>query len=420
MRRLLATAALLLCICATAFAQKEKVVESSAKKAPAWLGISTPEYICVSATAETLDAAQSLCMSDIRQFIINSIAVNVTSTEMSYQNQQARNGVADLLKIYSSQVETKGAAIPYLSGISLSNAEDIYWERRFVRREKRYYCICHVKYPFTEAERRAAIAEFRKIDNGYTERLEELKSNFDTFTDLSYIDRAVSEINPLAEYFFDDVRKSEAEELQRRYRALNGEVAIVPEEASLGSYRYGLWLHGRRVTTDKMPKLKSEYALNLRMVPDGESYVVLYDEQGIEGEENNVEIRYTFGGKTLAHTFTFDPTEGKISVRPCGTVLVEQGDGGEWTVTVELRSRTGNPFVVRAAEVRIAELEPLATAGSVGFRGRGEHHLRFRAQAAATGRRSSAIAEVRLRLWNPSTRIETDTKHILTYKLTVK
>lgn len=54
MKRLL-TLLLLLAVALPASAQKEKVVERSAKKAPAWLGISCPDYFTVSATAPTLD-----------------------------------------------------------------------------------------------------------------------------------------------------------------------------------------------------------------------------------------------------------------------------------------------------------------------------------------------------------------------------
>ena len=84
MKRLL-TLLLLLAVALPASAQKEKVVERSAKKAPAWLGISCPDYFTVSATAPTLDQAQKQCLTDIRQHIITSIASNITSEEKLYQ-----------------------------------------------------------------------------------------------------------------------------------------------------------------------------------------------------------------------------------------------------------------------------------------------------------------------------------------------
>ena len=418
MKRFFALLAVALLFGGSSFAQKEKVVESSAKKAPEWLGLSTSDYFSVSATAETLDEAQKQCMSDIRQFIITSIAVNITSTETNYQNQTSRNGVTSLLQSYTSQAETTSANIPYLTGLSLSKADEIYWERRMIKSDKRYYYICYVKYPFTERERRDAIAAFKEIDDGYTARLDEIKRNAETFTDLSYIDRAVMDLNPLIAYFFDDTRRNEAQSLQTRYRNMNGEVSLVTESSTIGSFRYHLVLHGRTVTTDKLPKITSDYALNMQIMRDGESCILLYDEQGIAGEENTITLRYSFGGKSLVHTLTFDPLEDKVSVRPFGSALVEKAAGGSWSVTIDLRSRTDNEFAVRSVELRLPELEPLVSSdGETKFKGRGDHHLRFTAAAADTGKRSNGFAEVRIRLYNPKTKIESDIKQILPCRL---
>ena len=266
MKRLL-TFLLLLAVALPASAQKEKVVERSAKKAPAWLGISCPDYFTVSATAPTLDQAQKQCLTDIRQHIITSIASNITSEEKLYQEQTARNGVVSLLNSYASEVGTTGASMPYLCDISLSRALGVYWERRFVKQEKSYYYIYHVQYPFTDADRSAAIAAFRALDNEHLERLEQLEEQFETFTDLSFLDQTAAALNPLIDYFFDTDRRNRAVNLQQRCRQACGEVAIVPDSASLGCYCYHLALHGRRVTSDRQPRLESDYATNLRVVP---------------------------------------------------------------------------------------------------------------------------------------------------------
>ena len=411
-------------VCGSAYAQKEKVVESSAKKAPAWLGLSTSDYFCVSATAQTLEDAQKMCMNDIRQYIINAIAVNITSAETSYQNQVTRDGVAGLLESYASQTDTRSANIPYLSGLSLSNADAIYWERRMVKgKDKSYYYVCNVKYPFTEDDRSRAIAAFRKIDDKYNSRLEALRRDAEQFTDISTIGTAVNELNQLIAYFFDDVRKEEAKALQAHYRKMNEEIAVAAEEILPGQFRYRLSLHGRTVVTDQLPRLKSDYALNMRVMRNGDEYALLYDEEGVEGEENTIEMRYSFGGRSLKYTVTFDPMRDKVLVRPVGEVLIDMlrsdGETAEWEVAMQLRSRTGNRFAVRAAEVRVAELMPLRMeTDEQSFEGRGEHRLRFRTAADRTTGRATLLAEITVRIYNPATRTESDAKYILPYKIT--
>ncbi len=405
--------------CSMSFAQKEKIVERSAKKTPDWIGMSTNDYFSVSATAETLDAAQKQCMNDIRQYIINSIAVNVVSSENFYQNQTYQNEVVDILQNYSSQVDTKSAALPYLCGLSLSKADDIYWERRMIKNEKRYYYVCHVKYPFTEQERRNAIAAFKKIDNSYTERLETIRNNAETFDNLAYIDQALAELNALISYFFDDTRLNEAKMLQSRFRNMGGEVALATDSAVLGYFRYHLTLHGRRVFTDRTPKLNSDYAMNMRVVRDDDEYVLLYDEQGIAGEENKIDIKYSFSGHTLAYTVVFNPLENKIFVRPYGTIVVEPASSEtEWVVNISLRSQTQNEFIVSAVEVYIPELSVLTmTSGKISFAGKGTHLLQFTSTASAQDNHDKQLADGVMKLYNPKNGMETDVKFILPYKL---
>lgn len=314
MKRIAAILGILSLFAGTCYGQKERTVERSASRAPEWLGISDADRFSVSAVAQTLDAAQQGCLDEIKQHIVNSIAVNITSEESFNQDALVRDNVTAMLTRYSSQVETKSAGIPYLCGISLSKATDIYWERRFVKQQKRYYYICHVQYPFSEWERRTAIDDFLRIDRQYESRLDELQRNFHTFTDLSYIGEAVSELDVLIRYFFDANRQHSASALQNKYLRARQEVAVVPDESSVGVFRYHLSLHGRQVTTAAKPILKSDYATNMRVMPSGNGYVLLYDEMGIEGEENTILINYPFG-KDARHTVIFDPAERKIRMR---------------------------------------------------------------------------------------------------------
>ena len=102
------------------------------------------------------------------------------------------------------------------------------------------------------------------------------------------------------------------------------------------------------MTSDRQPRLESDYATNLRVVPLDGGYALLYDEAGIEGEENFITMTYTFGGRRLQHRVVFDPTEGKLAVRPFGTVEIDAlGPGADsvatWRISVPLRGQ-GGPY----------------------------------------------------------------------------
>lgn len=422
MKRIAAILGILSLFAGTCYGQKEKVVERSISRAPEWLGISDADRFSVSATAETLDAAQQGCLNEIKQHIATSIAVNITSKELFGQDALVRDNVTAMLTRYSSQVETHSADMPYLCGISLSKATAIYWERRFVKQQKRYYYICHVQYPFSESERRASIDDFLRIDRRYEDKLAELQRNFYTFTDISYISEAVSEIDALLGYFFDANRRRSAEILRDKYIRARQDVAVVPDNSSLGAFRYHLSLQGRQVTTDIKPVLKSDYATNLRVMPSDEGYILLYDDIGIEGEENTIQITYPFG-KEARYTVLFDPTEGKIRIRPYGTIVVTATDGPEagqshLRIDIPLRSRTDSEFEIEHVEMNIADTSITATpsADANRFHGKGEHLFTVEAKLAAQPT-EGFLAEGFIRIRNPHNGISTDCKFTLPYKI---
>ncbi|MGN0007374.1 MAG: hypothetical protein ACI35T_04690 [Alistipes sp.] len=422
MKRLVAILGILSLFAGTCYGQKEKVVERSNSRAPEWLGISDADRFSVSATAETLDAAQQGCLNEIKQHIATSIAVNITSKELFGQDALVRDNVTAMLTRYSSQVETHSADMPYLCGISLSKATAIYWERRFVKQQKRYYYICHVQYPFTESERRASIDDFLRIDRRHEEKLAELQRNYHTFTDLSYIGEAVSELDALFGYFFDANRRRSAKTLRDKYIRARQEVAVVPDTSSIGAFRYHLSLQGRHVATATKPALKSDYATNLRVMPSGEGYILLYDEMEIEGEENTIQIAYPFG-KEAHYTVIFDPTEGKVRVRPYGTIVVTSTDEPKMgqsrlRIDIPLRSRTDSEFEIERVEMSIADTSVSATpsAGANRFHGKGEHLLTIEAKLAAQPT-EGFLAEGFIRIRNPHNGISTDSKFTLPYKI---
>ena len=80
-----------LCISTAAFAQKDKVVEASSKRKPAWIGSSDRSHFAVTEVGETLAAASGKCMASIRQYIVNAVAVNVSSAEKMATRQITRD-----------------------------------------------------------------------------------------------------------------------------------------------------------------------------------------------------------------------------------------------------------------------------------------------------------------------------------------
>ena len=298
----------LLMVANALFAQ-EKVVESSAKKAPAWLGLSEPEYIITSSESETLDGAKAQCLANIRQTIVSSVAVNISSSE-NYQEDISMSGNSmDAQRRYQTNIESIAASLPFVSDILLDDAE-IYWRKFYNKKDKSYRYEVHAKYPFSTFKRNELISEFMTQDKEQYDKYLALKDGYSSdFTEVEYIDRAISELNALRKYFFDAKRQNEVDALVSNYRRMYKAISIVPYSEKLGEIVYYLELNGRRVTCSRKATLKSEYATNLQVRAIGDNlYKITYKyDYCLPEDENTIVVSQKVGSVTAKNTFYFDP-----------------------------------------------------------------------------------------------------------------
>lgn len=308
MKRLILAVALSLLTVAT-YAQREKRIEASDKRKPDWIGRSDASAFSVTEVGESLAAASERCMASIRQYIVNSVAVNVSSTETMTTRQISRDNLMSVMNDYSSVLMTEAGQLPFLNGITLSNAEATYWERIYDKRTKSYRYEYSVRYPFTETTRRTLVDAFLAIDNAKVARFEQLRAELETIVDLDRIPQALNELDGLDNYFFDTTRKNDVATLRRNYLGLYDRISIEVEEQTTGRCVYSLRLAGRPVTSSVRPRLTSQSAIELVVEPYADSrYLLTYNAEYASPQDiNTVEIRYPIGGGRIARTVYFEP-----------------------------------------------------------------------------------------------------------------
>lgn len=108
------------------------------------------------------------------------------------------------------------------------------------------------------------------------------------------------------------------------------------------------------------PRLKSESVLEMAVKPCGDGrYLLSYDPQYASPTDiNKIEVLYLFGGARVSQTIFFNPAGDAVSVRPKGTLRIEQS-GGVIRGTMQLRV-SGTAAEVR----RIVLFNPADGAGS--------------------------------------------------------
>lgn len=297
-----------------------KVVERSSKKAPVWLNTMEREYIITSAVADDLERAKSLCMDNIRTQVIESVAQNVQSSSASTLSQETMtSGITDFVDNFSTTYKTQAATVPFLTGISASKAEDYYWEKRQDKETGEVTWLYSIKYPFPRIELKRLVDIFNTNDRKMAARYEELRDGYDNIESVEQIDRAVSDLKPLIDYFFDDVRKGDAQTLQRNYSALYGRIFLSEVSSRPGEYVYRLMLGDKPVSCSRKPSLKSETLTQLHAEKRGTEWVVTYDYADADvNEQNIVQLSQRVGPVSIREQIFADLAGTVIEIRPLG------------------------------------------------------------------------------------------------------
>lgn len=300
---------LVLLMVASLLSGQEKVVEKSSKRAPSWLGLSERGYIITSSESETLDGARAQCLANIRQAIISSVAVNIQSQERYRESIDMTDDVTDANRRYESDIASIAASLPFISDILLDDAE-LYWRKLYNRKAKTYKYEVHAKYPFPSYKRDELIAEFEAQEQMQYDKYLALKEGYSSdFTEVEYIDRAISELHALRKYFVDSRRQNEVDALVSNYRRLYKAISIVPFSEKLGEIVYYLELNGRKVTYSRKASAKSEFATNIQVKAlENGMYMITYRyDYCLPEDENTIVVTQRFNSGSVKNTFYFDP-----------------------------------------------------------------------------------------------------------------
>ncbi len=303
---------------------QEKVVEKSGKK-PDWIGQTMPEAIIVSNNNEDLNAAQARCMEEVKKEIANSVAVNISTSSSNSIEETMYNENYSSYSKYTSEIEQIAAELPYISGISITDAET-YWEKIYIKKEKKYYYRYHLKYPFHYSFRQKLINEFKRIDSQKQAKLNELEKAYENISAVEDIKKHLIELQTLKDYFFDSTRQAETTELERKFKELYKQITVQEIENIPGKYTFTLMLKNRTVSLASTPRLISDYATNMSISRDNSNntFVVKYDYKGCTDEdENKVKIVINLGNGSITHTFRFDISETKPEISIPGFINIK-------------------------------------------------------------------------------------------------
>lgn len=342
---------------------KIKIVERSTKKVPVWVNTTQKDYIITSAIAGDIERAKNECLDNIRKYIIDAVAQNVKSSSESTINQETVNsGITKFLDTYHYSAQTQSANVPYLTGISASKIEESYWEKREDKDKKEISFLYCVKYPFPSVELKKLVHEFRTRDNEMNDKLKKLETGYDNIESAEQIGKAITDLNTLISYFFDDIRKEIARNLQNGYQQLYKQIHFREISNLLGTYEFTLALNGKDISVSQRPTLKSETLAQLRAEQTDHIWKVYYNAETCDpSEENSAIISFRLGGHPLTQQFYVDLNQNKVQLMPTKEIhlsgTLEDSELSNISARINIDSKAPKKITIKSITLDIPGLD---------------------------------------------------------------
>lgn len=367
-----------------------RVLEKSGRK-PGWINGIEKDYIIVSGSGATINDAQNSALMIIKERIVSSVADNVKATStMQTEETNTNKSVYSFFEKYSSQVSSQSGKVPYLQGISLSNANEFYWEKLLDKKIKKTSYEYHIKYPFPEFELKKLVSDFKFRDKELTDNLNRIEEEVETVTSIEQIESNLDELKALQDAFID-ARLDRVNTISARYRGLFKSVELTEVENNPGLIKFTLRLDDRIISTVKKPTVNSECARIKGTKNNVTDWEINYDyENCYEDPENNIAVSFRFGNTTVSKKFYFNIASNKAGIFVSETIqFVKLTDDAENILSsnclITAVSKYDSPVTIQKVTLEIKGIAPIILEDiNQSFSGKGNHSIKLTINAPLT------------------------------------
>ncbi len=288
---------------------QEKVIDKSSRRTPKWVNGIEKDYIITVGGAPTIDEAKNQALMNVKEQIVNSVAVYVQSTSDYSFSETTKDNVVNFKEQYNTNSSSQTADMPFIKGVSINKVEDFYWEKVRNKKTDVVMCYYHIKYPFSEQELKRMMLDYEKEEMKLNMRLVELEEIMDNTQSVDELTAALTETQQLTANLIDQ-RKISAEAKATQIRSMIKQIKIIIIEERDGFLSFGLELQGRKMNTAQTPKIKSNCAIVESLKQSGDQWNLEFSTEGCyEDESNYIEIQFTFKGTQCKKKILIDVGE---------------------------------------------------------------------------------------------------------------
>lgn len=263
-----------------------RVIEKSEKTRPEWVYGISKDYIIAEGVGVTWDQAQDNALKKIKERIVSSVAVNISSET----NMVVNESIIDNMSRYSESTELitniSTDFFNTLKGISLNKAQAFYWEKQLYPGKQKMVHY-HIKYPFSQRELDELIIEWEKTDKGFTAELDALEEKIDNSSGVSELIMLQKKTQELKN-IFTGTRKTRISILEAEINQLLGNLKFEVQKHERGQLVIKL------LSSDRYFKMSNDLTFNsdcavlqdYKLTDDGFSMEINYDADFCYSEES--------------------------------------------------------------------------------------------------------------------------------------
>lgn len=326
----------------------ERVVKRSERNRPNWVYGMQSGYFISSGSGKSFEEAQVNALTNLKDMVIKSIAVQVVSKSTSNTNETMGDQFSDYLSTYENNIEVYSEYFQPLKGLSASNVESFYWEVVKMDnglKEIRY----HIKYPFSQMQLNELIRDFEALDAEMERKLQEIEQNGKQFESIEAIIDDIRKVEGIMAILPRSKRARAVAKIEELESVLDDISFIVLDDSS-GFLSYELRLYGDPITVSKAPDIFASCPISIiEFKAFKHKNNVRYDRSKCQPfREEKLSVEYKFSERKVRRNFVIPEAKSGLSGFDVKNLSIENLGLGAGICRFEILN-LGN--VVNSAEI---------------------------------------------------------------------
>ncbi len=346
-----------------------RVVDSSEKHRPEWVYGITKSHITVEGVGIDWETAQNDALKKLKERIVNSISVNVSSETNVEINETVINNISTYHENTNKKTNVSSDFFNTLKGINLNKAKSFYWEKQ-KHKDRSYKIHYHIMYPFSETELNKLIQDWEKIDQDFTDELNSLEKQVDN-CDLVPELIILHEKTKALENIFTRQRKTKTLIMQSEINQLLNDLKFEVETHQRGKVVLKLHSVDRYFKMSKYIDFESSCATykDVNLIDDNKALEIIYDaDYCYQTMEPTFTVSQNYGEKTITANETIPEGEKNIHFFINTPIRLKKSPVkyGHFKCFVPIRIYTDIPFEVTKIELLVSKERAIDIGNSTG------------------------------------------------------